>query len=85
MGTGIVDVAFSAPPRRTGVSISFQNVNRAAEHHVLSDLPIIISTHLFDPTIGKIMQNGVDQILTKLKVYSKKFYINNTEYVNRPW
>lgn len=38
----------------------------------ISDLPIMISSHLFDPTIGKIIQNGVDQILTKLKVYFKK-------------
>lgn len=66
----------SAPPRRTGVSISFQigeNVNTKMFRRIrISDLPIMISSHLFDPTIGKIIQNGVDQILTKLKVYFKK-------------
>jgi len=67
----------SAPPRRTGVSISFQigeNVNTKMFRRIRIsyDLPIMISSHLFDPTIGKIIQNGIDQILTKLKVYFKK-------------
>jgi len=34
---------------------------------------------------GKRKRSDVDQILTKLKVYFEIFYINNIEYVNRPW
>jgi len=63
------------------------------ELNVIVELKVEVKLNLFaifpiGTTIqdgGKRKRNDVDQILTKLKVYFKIFYINNIEYVNRPW